>query len=77
MTLKIKQKKLVTYGQKWQSSPVMNAREKLIFLLGKATLQILENHEEWTAETTDEIAETAIQLGLGKAGENGLFEIIE
>jgi hypothetical protein len=55
----------------------MNAREKLIFLLGKATLQILENHEEWTAETTDEIAETAIQLGLGKAGENGLFEIIE
>jgi hypothetical protein len=55
----------------------MNAREKLIFLLGKGVLQILESQEEWNSDTPEDIAMLAYDLGLAKTGEDGLFEIIQ
>lgn len=54
----------------------MTNEEKRLIEFAKNVLRILRNDDEWTSETMDSIGMLAIDLGLGKAGANGLFEIV-
>ena len=42
-----------------------------------AVLNILESDKEWSADTTDEISLAAMQNGLAKTGQDGMFEAVE
>ena len=55
----------------------MIPNEKNLLLFATKALEILQSHEDWCCNTTDEIGELAIELGLGRANEEGLFEVVE
>ena len=43
-------------------------------LLGAFTLQLLESEAEWSADTVDEIARAAMDLGLAYMDKEGSFK---
>jgi len=54
-----------------------NISEKELTLIAFAefVLTHLENQEEWSADTTDNIAEMAYHMELAETGENGMFQV--
>ena len=46
-------------------------------IFARQALSILEAHEDWSSDTTDEIAEIAYELGLAQTNpDTGLFQAI-
>jgi hypothetical protein len=52
----------------------MTTQEKTLIEFAQNALRIMEEHDEWSADTLDEIATFAFDTGLAKLGENGNFQ---
>jgi hypothetical protein len=52
-------------------------KELKLIEFAECVLARLENDEEWSADTTDDIATIAYNMGLAETGEDGMFHAKE
>jgi hypothetical protein len=52
-------------------------KESTLIAFAEFVLTHLENEEEWSADTTDDIANMAFHMELAETGEHGLFRVKE
>jgi hypothetical protein len=54
---------------------MITRRECALIEFAKEVLNILESHEEWDGDTIDDIGILAINSGLAKTDDEGLFKV--
>lgn len=53
----------------------MNKREQKLVDFAERVLARLENDEEWSADTTDDISLMAYDMGLAETSDDGYFKV--
>lgn len=54
----------------------MKDKEKKLIEFAERALTTLENQEEWSSDTPEDIADIAMELGLAKTDNYGFFKVV-